>query len=153
MESLADWCSFTTGLLEAMHFTKPPGLDSGSYTWLWFARSLLSSSAILPVEGLQGVTVKEFATAFPDGKDWLALFPKQSISQAMSACRYSESPLFFTLHLCTIGSADMNFDFRWLRKHASKINQKREHMASEIQMSPRPASCCRAVLEASRRGA
>ena len=96
MESWAEWSLFSTGLLEAMHSTKPPGLASGSYTWLWFARSLLPSSAILPVRGLQVVSVKEFATAFPDGKDWLALFPKQSINQAMSACRYSESPLFFT---------------------------------------------------------
>ena len=145
MESWAEWSLFSTGLLEAMHSTKPPGLASGRYTWLWFAHSLLSCPAVSPVQGIRVVSVKEFATNFPDAKDLLALFPhNRSIKHVMSGCRYSL--IFSTLHLNTIRSKDMNFDLKWLRKHASEINQKRKHMASTIKMSPTPASCCRAVL-------
>ena len=145
VKSCADWISFTTGILEAMNTTKPPGLTSGTYSRLWFARSLLIASGPedLPVEG---VSVKEFSKAFPDAKSWLELFPKGSISAAMSECRYSASPALFTMHLCLIGSKDMNYDLAWLRRHATDIVEKRKRLASEIHMSPTPSSCCLAVL-------
>ena len=40
VKSCADWVSFTTGLLEAIHSAKPPGLASGAYTQMWLPHSL-----------------------------------------------------------------------------------------------------------------
>ena len=100
VKSWAECSSFTRSLLKVVHSTKHPGLASGSYTKLWFTHSLLfpSCPADRPV---QGVSVKEFTTAFPVAKHWLALLPKRFISATMSACRYSASIVLFTLHLCT----------------------------------------------------
>ena len=149
VKSCADWVSFTEGLLAAMHSTKPPGLASGTYTKLWFTRSLLISSCPedLPVKGVDIMSVEEFSKAFPDARSWLALFPKGgSIREAMDLCKYSGSPALFTMHLCMIGSKDMNYDLKWLQRHAGDIAQKRKRLASDIHMSPTPASCCLAVL-------
>ena len=145
VKSCAEWVSFTTDLLEAMRSTKPPGLTKGTYAKLWFTRSLLIASCPedFPVKG---VSVEEFSRAFPDARNWLALFPKGSIRAAMSECKYSAAPALFTMHLCMIGSKDMNYDLTWLRKHAADVAQKRKLLASEIHMSPTPASCCLAVL-------
>ena len=145
VKSCADWVSFTTGILDAMRTTKPPGLTSGTYTQLWFARSLLIASGPEDLQ-VKGVSVKEFSEVFPDAKNWLALFPQGSISAAMSKCGYSASPALFTMHLCLLGSKDMNYDLAWLRRHAKDIAEKRERLASEIHMSPIPSSCCLAVL-------
>ena len=146
VESWAQWCSFQTGLLEAMQSTKPPGLASGRYELLWFARSLISHPAVSPIQDIEGVSVKEFATAFPDSNNWLGLFKHGNISDAMSECKYTASPIYFTMYLCTIGSKDMNFDLERLRRHSGEIAQKRKDVESEIHMSPTPASCCSAVL-------
>ena len=149
VKSWAECSSFTRSLLKVVHSTKHPGLASGSYTKLWFTQSLLfpSCPADRPV---QGVSVKEFTTAFPGAKHWLALLPKRFIRATMSACRYSASIVLFTLHLCTSGNKDMNFDLTQLQRRASDINQKRKCVAPEIHMLPTLASRCLAVLNNNR---
>ena len=140
------WQTFTNAALSAMQAHKPPGITSGSgYSKLWFIRSLLIASGNSFRD--PKATVEEFASTFPDSKQWLSLFPhKQTIKAAMAEVKYAGEPALFTMHLCMLGSKDMDFDIVWLQKHVEDIVAIRQSVEQGSGMSPTPGFCCLQVL-------
>ena len=141
------WRAFVDASLVAMEVHKPPGLSAGgSYSKLWFARSLLIAAGTAKVK-VEGVSVEEFRGAFPDAKAWLSMFKATAlIKHAMAEVKYSGPPELFTMMLCMVGSKDMNFDAAWLEKHVSDIAAVRQAEEANSGLTPTPGHCCFQVL-------
>ena len=70
------WSQRMHQVMSALAKKKPPGLSYGSgYTQRWFARSMLVAVAGGGQLDVRNTSVAQFAEAFPDAKQWLALFP------------------------------------------------------------------------------
>ena len=97
---------------------------------------------------VRNTSVAQFAEAFPDAKQWLALlFPSDmQIKEAMALCTYAGPPALFTMHLCLMGSKDMNFDLRWLETMAPRIAAKQQSILEDVKIAPTPSYCCLSVL-------
>lgn len=135
-------------VMSAIAETKPPGLSAGSgYTQRWFARSMLVAVAGGGQLDVRNTTVAQFAEAFPDAKQWLTLFPSDmQIKEAMALCKYAGPPALFTMHLCLVGSKDMNFDLRWLETMKPRIAAKQKSILTDVKIAPTPGYCCLSVL-------
>ena len=141
------FCAFSAALFTATAETSVPGLRKGSgYTQRWLARSFAfaASSECL---GVEKITTEQLAEICPDAKGWLHLWPRMPVKEAMKQAKYTGPALLFTMNLCLVGSKSMNFDIKWLERHANDIDKRHKDVEAEIGMGPTPASICTGILK------
>ena len=75
------------------------------------------------------------------------MYYRMPIKEAMKQLKYKGPPLLFTMHLCLVGSKSMNFDSRWLERHATEIEKCHKAVEAAIGMGPTPTFICTSILK------
>lgn len=125
------------------------------YLPAYTARALLlaamSREGVEKLGGQGGISVREFATAFPDERQWfmrLAAHPHTTVKDFLSSMEYNGRPEMWSMFACLLLTRRMWRNPDWFAYHAREL-RRRMRSQSEHSILRVPGLCVQDVLQQS----